>query len=212
MEGVVGVLGHEHGALGSFDVLLDERGAVSGHDLSCLPPQAGRCDHTGCATQVDTGVAAVVFHEEREAKPACRTFDVGLLPGHHMRRRGDAQFPAHAFHRCPRWLVEHRRRTGEGHAESLERPDDLDSGRFFVGRSVAEIEEEIEALAHERGHGPDGRRLFQDGKMPLRVGEEGTGIAGPVVVRERIGVEILVRQQTDAHANALGLGKAAEST
>ena len=68
------------------------------------------------------------------------------------------------------------------------------------------------SLAHECGHGFHGRRLLQDGNMPLRVGEERARIAGPVVVRERIGVEILVRQQTDAHAIALGPGKGAEST
>ncbi len=75
----------------------------------------------------------------------------------------------------------------------------LGESRVRDGRAVAEIGEQVEPLVPERLHRAYGRRLLDHGDVPLRLGDEWPRVAGPVVRREWIGIEILIREEADAH-------------
>ena len=89
-----------------------------------------------------------------------------------------------------------------GTPSSLQRPDHFDTRRILVRRAVAEIEEEVVAVLRQGGHLLDGGRLLQHRDVPARLGQERARVAGPVVVGERVGVEVLCGQQADAQGRS----------
>ena len=78
--------------------------------------------------------------------------------------------------------------------------DDLDAGDVLIRGAIAEIEEEVEPLLDQSFDLADRSLLPLEGRdRPLGLGEKGTWIAWPIVLWERIGIEILRRQQADSH-------------
>jgi len=75
---------------------------------------------------------------------------------------------------------------------------------------VAQIEEQIETLLDQSFHMRD-TLVFPDqsGHVPVSFRQKGTRIAGPIIVREWICVEILCGQQADTHRDLLSLASVA---
>src|SRR5690606_2361575 len=184
-----------------LDELLDERAPVSRrHLLDLLAERLGRL-HARRPRHPDAGVAAGVLDDEGEAEGVEGALEVLGRAHLHALRRGDAPRVAHPLHRLARRLVEGGRGAGERDVEPLQRQDDLDAGGGVVPRPVAEVEEEVVALADELGEPVDRRVLVEVDRRAVVPLEVGRGVGGDVVVGEGVvGVLRVVGEDAGAHA------------
>jgi hypothetical protein len=199
--GIVRVLQHEHRRLGAVDELFDQRAPVLfHHEPRLLEQRVGRL-RARLARETDARVAARVLGDEREAERFGRPLEVPFVGSDDVAGRVDPPRPAHALHRLARGLVELRGRAGERKPQPLEREHDVDAGASLVPRAVAQVEEQVVAVAGELDHPLHGVRRLDHPDVPPGLGEEGPRVAGPVVLREE-NIEVLLGQQADVHVGS----------
>ena len=86
-------------------------------------------------------------------------------------------------------------------------------GFFLVRRAVTQVEEEVVARRDALLDLPHGRLFIEHGQVPLGLRQERPRVTRPVVVRQRAPVEVLRREQTNAHLLAAGYhGRSRRST
>jgi len=202
---VLGIFGHQARALGSLDELLDQRGAVTRNDLAHLSSQTRRRDRARVAAEVDARVAAVVLDEHGKTHRRRGALGVCDRAGDHVGRRGDPLEPAGRLHLDAGRLVVLGRGAGERYAVLLQGLDHFDAGDILIRRAVAQVEVQVEAAVDHARHVLDAGLFLQGRHVPLGLGHERPGVAGPIVRGEGVGVQVLGCEQADAHAGYLSL-------
>jgi hypothetical protein len=200
--GIRRVLGHEHRALEAVHVLLDQRAAVGTQHQPRLGHELGHGVHLRVPGEPVRRIAAVVLHEHREAELLHRQRQVGLAAHDEVRGRVDVPGTADALHGLPRRLIERRVGAGERKAEPLQRLDHLHAHPSFVPGAVAEVEVEVVSSTRRLDDLRDGVVLLQRDHRPLGIREKRARVTRPVPRRERVELQVLVRQQADAHRDA----------
>src|SRR5262249_45777304 len=89
-----------------------------------------------------------------------RAFNIVDVMNDGISRKRNADGMSSHLHGFARWVVERCPRTCERGFKALECLDNFNSGRLVFPRSIAEIDDDVEALTHDVGHLPHRARFL----------------------------------------------------